>query len=231
MGKLFIVATPIGNIKDITFRALETLKSVDLILAEDTRTTQNLLTRYEIPKPEIWSFFEGNEEKQITHVIERLKRGDSIALVSESGTPLVSDPGYKLVREAIKTGIIVEGIPGPSAAIAALTVSGFPPDKFLFLGFLPKKGGKKKSMLEQIKTSGISTTVIVYESPFRVVKTLGEIKEIFGDINVVICRELTKIHDEIRREKISESINHFEKTIPKGEFVVLMNLKKAESRK
>ncbi len=224
MGKLFIVSTPIGNLGDITFRALETLKSVDLILAEDTRTTQNLLAHYQIPKPEIWSFFEGNEERQINHVLSRLRQGENIALVSESGTPVISDPGYKLIREVISRGMPVEEIPGPSAVITALVLSGLPPDKFIFLGFLPKKPGKRKSILEQIKTSNLQSTIIFYESPYRVVKTLGEISKNFGDIDIVICREITKLHEETRREKISESIAHFQKTNPRGEFTILFHI-------
>lgn len=224
MSKLFIVATPIGNLRDITFRAIEILGSVNLILAEDTRTIQNLLTHYNIPKPEIWSFFEGNEEKQIENVLGRIARGDNVALVSESGTPIISDPGYKLVRGAIEQGIALEAIPGPSAAITALVSSGLPPDKFLFIGFLPKKPGKKHSLLEQIKNSNLETSVILYESPYRVLKTLGELEEVFGDINVVLSRELTKIHEEVRRETISEALSHFTKTPPKGEFTILFHI-------
>lgn len=223
MSKLFIVATPIGNMRDITFRAIDTLGSVKLILAEDTRTTQNLLAHYNIPRPEIWSFFEGNEEKQIENVLARLLAGVDVALVSESGTPIVSDPGYKLVREAINRGFKVEAIPGASAIITALVSSGLPPDKFLFIGFLPKKPGKRHALLEQTKNSGLQTTVILYESPFRVVKTLAELKEVFGDINVVLARELTKMHEEIRRETISEAITHFANYSPKGEFVILFS--------
>lgn len=231
MGTLFIIATPIGNLKDVTYRALEVMRSVNLILAEDTRSAKNLLNSYDIQKPEIWSLFEGNEERQIGSVLERLGKDENIALISESGTPIISDPGYKLVRETIKRGIKVESLPGPSAAIAALTVSGLPPDKFLFLGFLPKSSGKRLKLLENIALLNqfIKATVVIYESPHRLTKTLEELRQKFGDIDIVICRELTKIHEEVRREKISESLAHFEQTPPKGEFTILFHLEKSAS--
>ena len=223
MGTLYIVATPIGNLKDITLRAIETLKSVDYILCEDTRVTGHLLNEHDIDKRMV-AFNEFNEDAKLLQVLADLDASQSIALVSDAGTPLVSDPGYKLVRDAIAKGIKVESIPGASAVIAALTVSGLAPDRFLYLGYLPKKDGKRKSLLADVKAlrETFKTTVIFYESPFRTLKTLEDLEEIFGDIDVVVCRELTKMHEEVRREKISVSIDHFSKTQPKGEFTVLI---------
>lgn len=231
MGKLFIVATPIGNLADITLRALETLKNADLILAEDTRTTQNLLTHYDIHGKKLFSFFEGNENRRTPEVLSWLQTTEQkIALVSESGMPLISDPGYKLVREAIKLGITLETIPGPTALITALVVSGLPPNAFIFLGYLPRKESHVKKLflgikeasphLEQIKT------VIFYESPHRLLKTLYLIKEVLGSLEIVVARELTKVYEEIFRGNNDEVIAHFAKTNPKGEFVVLFSLEK-----
>ncbi len=224
-GTLFIVATPIGNLQDITLRALETLKNVDLILAEDTRHTSLLLNHYTIQKP-ILSFHEHNEQARAVEVVAKLQAGQSIALVSDAGTPLISDPGYKLVRLCIQSGIPIDGLPGPTAAIMALMLSGLPPDKFLFLGFLPQKPGKRQKVLENIRpflhnssANGLQTTVIIYESPHHLGRTLSDMQLIFGDITIVVCRELTKIHQEIFRGSVSEVINHF--VHPKGEFVVL----------
>lgn len=222
MGTLFIVATPIGNLKDITLRALETLKSVDYILCEDTRVTGKLLKKYEISKRLI-SFNDFSEDKKAPSVVQDLLKGQLVALVSDAGTPLISDPGYKLVREAIKKEIKVESIPGPSSVVSALVVSGLPPDKFTFLGYLPKSEEKKKKILESVKENqkSLKTTVIIFESPFRISKTLESIEQVFGDIGIVVCRELTKIHEETSRGKISKSTNHFSQTSPRGEFIVL----------
>lgn len=223
MGTLFIVATPIGNLKDITLRAIETLKDVDYILCEDTRVTGKLLNAYGIEKRMV-AFNEFNENQKAEEVLIELDGDVQIALVSDAGTPLVSDPGYKLVRGAIAKGIKVESIPGPSAVITALTVSGMAPDRFLYLGYLPKKDGKRRTLLTEVKNlrDSFKTTVIFYESPFRVLETLKDILEIFGDIDVVVTRELTKMHEEIRREKTSASIEHFTKTSSKGEFTILV---------
>ena len=223
MSILYLVSTPIGNLKDISIRALEVFKKADLILAEDTRKTGLLLGHFALPKKPMLSFFEANEAKRLPQVLNFLKQGKNIALVSNAGTPLISDPGFKLVRECIKQGIKVEPVPGASALLSALVVSGFPPDKFLFLGFLPKKQGKRRKLLEQVKKSQeiIKTTVIIYLSPYKLMKELGEIREIWGNIDIVLGRELTKIHQEIRREKISQSLTYFAKTKPKGEFVLV----------
>ena len=222
MGTLYILATPIGNLKDITLRAIDVLSSVDYVLCEDTRVTGRLLDHFEIKKPMV-SFNEFNEGFKAQKVLDDLSAGSKIAIVSDSGTPLISDPGYKLVREAIGKGIRVETIPGPSAVIAALTLSGLPPDKFLFMGFLPKKEGRRMEILKNTASviRLMKVTVVIYESPYRVIKTLSEINDVFGDIDMVLCRELTKMHEEVRRGNVSELINHFLTHEPRGEFVVL----------
>ncbi|MBM3205599.1 16S rRNA (cytidine(1402)-2'-O)-methyltransferase [Candidatus Shapirobacteria bacterium] len=222
VGQLFIVATPIGNLKDITQRAIEILSSIELIACEDTRKTGLLLQKLEIKnKPKLLSYYEENEQGRIPQIINLLKQGKNVALVSNAGTPTISDPGYKLVKECLQQGIKVESIPGPSSVLTALTSSGLPTDKFLFLGFLPKKEGKRKTIL---KTLPKKTTIIFFESPFRLLKTLKELKEIWGDIEIVICRELTKVFEEIRREKISSSIDYFEKNKIKGELTLCFNI-------
>lgn len=222
MKKLYLVSTPIGNLKDITLRAIEVLSSVDIIACEDTRKTGLILQKISITnKPQLLSYYEENEQGRIPQIINFLKEGKSVALISNAGTPTISDPGYKLVRECIKQGIEVESIPGASSILTALTVSGLPTNKFLFLGFLSKKEGKRKKILENLPTK---TTVIIFESPFRLLKILKELKEIFGDIEIVVCRELTKIFEEIRREKISQLISHFEGNKAKGELVLLFHL-------
>jgi len=239
-AKLYLVSTPIGNMEDITLRAIEVLSSVDIIACEDTRKLGQLLNLYQTSerfasisrlmettctkKPQLISYYEENELKRISEIINYLKEGKSVALVSNAGTPTLSDPGYKLVREAIKECIKVEAIPGPSAILNALVVSGLPTDKFLFLGFLPKKQSKRLKLLKNYTLTPIPCTLIFFESPFRLLKTLEELKELFGDIEIVICRELTKVFEEIRREKISTSINQFIEVKPKGEFVILFSL-------
>ena len=228
MGTLYIVSTPIGNLKDITLRTIEMLKLVDYILCEDTRVTGKLLKQYQIEKLLV-SFNEFNEDSKAASVIGDLTLGKNIALVSDAGTPLISDPGYKLIRASIAAGVKIESIPGPCAVITALVVSGKPPDKFLSLGYLPKKQSKRKQILKALCTvlasmedNHLKPTVIFYESPYRLVKTLTDIKEVFGDVDIVICRELTKLHEEVRREKISLSIDHFSKVSPRGEFTIVL---------
>lgn len=241
MGTLYIVATPIGNMEDITLRAIRILGEVDVIACEDTRKTGLLLQRLKEVQPgdrlnlttgstskrepQLTSYYEENELQRIPQIIQMLQEGKNVALVSNAGTPTISDPGFKLVREAIFQGIKVESIPGPSAILTALVSSGLPTDKFLFLGFLPQKQGKKRKLLENLKTEKqfSNLTIIFYESPYKLLKTLEKIKEIFGDIEIVICRELTKIHEEIRREEISEAIAHFSQTKPLGEFTILLS--------
>lgn len=220
-GNLYIVATPIGNLQDITLRAIDTLKSVDFVVCEDTRVTGKLLTHLKIKKPLI-SLNEFNEEQETYNVIKKLETC-SMAIVSDAGTPLISDPGYRLVLEAKKKGFRVIPIPGPSALIAALSASGLPTDKFTFLGFLPKSAIRTQKILNTVKT--VDQTIILYESPHRIVKTIEAIKEVFGDINITIAREITKIYEEIFSEKASNLIYKYTKTTPKGEFVVLINRK------
>lgn len=232
MGNLYIVSTPIGNLQDISLRAIETLALVDFILCEDTRTTSILLNSISKRFPDfkrkgkLVSYYEENEKGRIPEVIELLKKDFNFALVSDAGTPTISDPGFKLVREVIKEGAKVEAIPGASSVLSALVSSGLPTDKFMFVGFLPKKPGHRQTQLKKIKLAltTVKQTVIFFESPFRIVKTLEELREVFGDINIVIARELTKLHEEIRREKISQSIDYYKKVNPKGEFVILFNL-------
>ena len=232
MGKFSIVSTPVGNLEDISFRALTTIKEADMVLAEDTRTISNILKKYNIRAKFVTSFFEGNEQAKIPEILVKISEGQNIALVSESGTPLISDPGYKLVKELIKNNITVESVPGPTALITALTLSGLPPNSFLFLGFLPKKESKAKKILKDVnlalhKAESLKT-VILYESPHRLLKTLYLIKEVFAETEVVVSRELTKIHEETRREPISSSIDHFQKQKPKGEFVISFSPKQSQ---
>jgi 16S rRNA (cytidine1402-2'-O)-methyltransferase len=218
---LYIVATPIGNLQDITLRALETLKTVDFIICEDTRVTSTLLNKFNIKKP-LLALNEFNEDNMVYEILNRLKTQNG-ALVSDAGTPLISDPGYKLVKKAREKNFQIIPIPGPSALIAALSVSGMPTDKFSFLGFLPKKSLKAKRSLEM--TKNLDETVILYESPHRITKTLELIKELFGDIDISIARELTKKFEEVHLEPITAHLKRFETKPPKGEFVILFSTK------
>src|SRR3989344_3319200 len=213
-GILYIISTPIGNLKDITLRAREVLKTVDYILCEDTRVTGKLLHHYEISK-KLVSFNDFSEEAKTPVVIKGLLSGQVVALVSDAGTPLISDPGYKLVRECIHQGIAIESIPGPSSVITALTVSGLPPDKFTFVSYLPKKDVKRKSFLEDLKKGReiVKSTIIIFESPYRLIKSLEDIKQIFGDIEIVVCRELTKMHEEIKVQKFLRLLSIFCKVL------------------
>ena len=218
---LYIVSTPIGNLKDITLRALEVLKSVDLIAAEDTRHTKILLDAYGITKP-LTSFFEHNEDRKTAHLIALLKEGKNIALVSDAGTPGISDPGYPLIRRAREEGIKIEVIPGVTALITAMTASGFSAHSFSFEGFLPPKSAARRKKLEECK--GQTRTIILYESPHRLVKALKDIAEVLDNPVVVCARELTKKFEEIKKAKASELISYFQKHKPRGEFLVLLNL-------
>ncbi len=239
MGILYIISTPIGNLQDISLRAIETLQRVNFIACEDTRKTglllkflQTLQNRIRsddkkqiFKRPTLISYYEQNEIQKIPKIINLLKNDCDVALVTDAGTPAISDPGFKLIRECIREKIKVESIPGPSSVISALVVSGLPTDKFLFLGFLPRKKRHRKKSLENTKESlkFIKATVILFESPYRLFDTLGELMEIFGDIDIVIARELTKIHEEVKRNKISSFSTFYEKTKPRGEYVVLFN--------
>ena len=218
-GTLYVVATPIGNLEDITLRAIETLKTVDLVAAEDTRHTKILLDRYGIKTPTT-SYFEYNKVQKTEYLINFLKEGKSVALVSDAGTPGISDPGYKIIRTSLDNNIPVVPIPGPTGFLTALTVSGKPTDKFTFEGFLSPKPIKRKNQLAKLKTE--ERTIILYESPHRLLKLLNDILEIFGDADIVLARELTKKFEEIRREKVSASITHFTAHPPKGEFIVIV---------
>lgn len=232
MGILYIVPTPIGNLQDITLRSIQVLQSVDVILCEDTRRTGILLKNLALQsqkgvaflKPKLVSYYEENELMRIPQTTAAIKDGLNVALVSDAGTPTVSDPGFKLVRECIREGIKVVSLPGASSVITALSVSGLPTDKFLFVGYPPEKPGHRHDFFEKLTKLQIKTTIVFFEAPHHLIKELEEMKEIFGDIDIVICRELTKIYEEIRREKISKSIEHFQKTEPKGEFVILINI-------
>ncbi len=217
---LYIVSTPIGNLKDITLRAIETLKSVDLIAAEDTRHTRILLDAYQIQKP-LTSFFEHNQIKKADNLLGLLKMGKNIALVSDAGTPGISDPGFLMVRLAQENNIPITVVPGVSACISALTASGLPAHRFLFEGFLPPKSGTRRNRLIALK--GERATIIFYESPHRLLKTLKDMQEVWEDPTIVVARELTKKFEEIRKDKTSRLIEHFTLHSPKGEFVLLSN--------
>ena len=219
-GTLYIVATPIGNMGDITLRALDILKDADLIAAEDTRQTGKLLARYGIKKPLI-SYFEHNKAKRGPEIIGKLKSGLNVALVSDAGTPGISDPGADIIKAAGEEGINVTMAPGPAALIMALVLSGMDTSSFVFQGFLPEDKKKRKALLKELKSQ--PRTVIFYESPHRIKDTLAEMAEIIGDERkVALCRELTKIHEEIDAKTISEHIAAFTENDPRGEYVMVM---------
>ncbi len=225
-GKLYIVSTPIGNLKDITLRAIETLNEVDFILCEDTRVSSILLKKYNVIKRLI-SFNAVSEIKKIPAIIEHLKQGQSYAIISDSGTPAISDPGIRLVSESIKNGIEVISIPGATALIAALTISGLPTNSFVFEGFLPQKKGRQKKLKE---LSEEERTIVLYESSHRIIKLINELNEYFSKRYVVVCREITKKFEESWRgfpSELKEKLN--EKTV-KGEFVVVIACKDWKSR-
>jgi len=219
IGTLYIVSTPIGNLEDITLRALRTLKEADLIAAEDTRHTKILLDKYNIRKKMI-SFYSYNKIKRKDEIAALLKEGKNIALVSDSGTPGISDPGFLLVKTAVENDIPLLGIPGPTALIAALVVSGKTSAKFVFEGFLSNKGAKRRKRLEFLKNE--ERTVILYESCHRITKLLSDMAEIMGDAELVVARELTKKFEEIKRGKARELLEHFSPAKPRGEFVVII---------
>jgi len=218
---LYIVSTPIGNLKDITLRALETLKAADLIAAEDTRHTRRLLQHYDIKTP-LTSYFEHNKFKKADALLEMLKQGKEIALVTDAGTPGISDPGYHLIRLVKQNDIPLTVVPGACALIAALSASGLPPDRFIFLGFLPARQKARRDKLRG--AAGEKGTVIFYESPHRLLKTLRDIQEIIGAAQVVCARELTKKFEEIKSGTPGELMEYFLKHKPRGEFVVLFNI-------
>lgn len=219
-GKLYIVATPIGNMEDISARALKTLADVDYILSEDTRETQKLLNYFNLSKTQI-SYRDQNHSRIYSHILELLMNGVNIALVSDRGTPLISDPGYKLVRDLIDEGIQIESIPGPSSVIDALVLSGLPTDKFVFLGFLPRKESQIQKILEEY--GNLDATLIIFESPYRLESLLQTALGVLGARDVVVCKELTKLHEEIYRFNLAQwSLQEFDL---RGEFVVLFSKK------
>lgn len=220
MGKLYIIPTPVGNLEDMTFRAIRLLKEVSLILAEDTRTTGFLLKHFEIQN-KMQSYHKFNEHKAIAHIVDILKAGENIALVSDAGTPGISDPGFLVARECIKEGIDVECLPGATALVPALVASGIPCDKFCFEGFLPQKKGR----MTRLKTlSEESRTMVFYESPHRVVKTLTQFAEYVGEERyAAACREISKLHEETVRGSLKELIAHFTVNEPRGEFVIILS--------
>lgn len=218
-GTLYLVATPIGNREDITLRALRTLKECDVVAAEDTRRTGQLLKYYGISKP-LLSYFQFNEARRSEEILERLRRGERVALVTDAGSPGISDPGERVVQAARAAGLRVESVPGPCALVAALTASGLPTDEFHFIGFLPHKSGQRRRQLEALK--GFAGTLVLYESPYRVGKLLAELAEIYPQQEVVLARELTKRFEEFLRGEPAELLQLIEKRSLKGEFVVLV---------
>ena len=221
--QLFIVPTPIGNMGDITIRAIETLKNSDLILAEDTRHAKKLLSEYKI-STKVNSYHLNNEHKKVNDYIELISSGQKISLITDAGTPCISDPGFLLIREAIKKEIIITCLPGPTALIPALVLSGLPSENFIFEGFLPRKKGRKTKLLELAQNT---RTTIIYESPYRVVKTLKEFLEYLGeDRQVSLSREISKIYEETFRGSIVEAVKYFSNKKIKGEFVICIDKKK-----
>jgi len=218
-GTLYIISGPIGNLQDITLRAIETLKNVDWILSEDTRETAKLLTQFNIQKPQL-SYRDQNHLKTLPEIVKLLEEGSNLALLSDSGTPLISDPGFKLVREVLHRGFKVSTIPGPSAVIAALSISGLPTDKFVFLGFLPKGPNQRKNLLTEYGTH--DATLVIYESPYRIKKLLQEIKEALGNRTVCLAGELTKIYEKVVTKPVDQLLTEIDKLSIKGEYVVLV---------
>lgn len=219
MGKLYVVPTPVGNMEDMTFRAIRILKEADLILAEDTRTSGILLKHYEI-KNAIQSHHKFNEHQTVESIVNRIKGGQTVALISDAGTPGISDPGFLVVRECVRNGIEVQCLPGATAFVPALVSSGLPDERFCFEGFLPQKKGRM-TRLNALKEE--TRTMIFYESPYRLLKTLTQFAEIFGaDRLVSVCREISKIHEESVRGTLQEVIAHFTETEPRGEIVIIL---------
>ncbi|MGM9977961.1 MAG: 16S rRNA (cytidine(1402)-2'-O)-methyltransferase [Clostridium sp.] len=225
LGKLYLVPTPIGNLKDITLRALEVLKFVDIVAAEDTRQTLKLLNHFEIKKS-LMSYHKHNEQEKSEDIIELLKEGHNIAIVTDAGTPGISDPGAVIVKKCINENIDFEVLPGATAITTALVYSGLDTTKFLFRGFIPRENKERKILLNEIKD--VKESIILYESPYRVISTLETLLEYLGNRNIAVCRELTKLHEEIKRGKIDELIDYFKNTAPKGEFVLVIEGKQQE---
>lgn len=218
-GTLYVVATPIGNLEDLSHRARRVLAEVEVIACEDTRHTRHLLAHYGITTPLV-SYHEHNEVPRAGELLERLRRGEDVALVSDAGTPAVSDPGYTLIREAAAAGVPVVPVPGPSALMAALAVSGLPPDRFVFVGFLPRKSGERRRALEEV--AGVPWTLVMFEAPHRIIAVLDDLREIFGDRRIALARELTKKFEEVFRGTVSEALNHLRVHAPRGEFTIVV---------
>lgn len=219
-GKLYIVSTPIGNMSDITLRAIEVLKSADYIVAEDTREAGKLLMLLNLPKKQLISYRDQIHDRALPGITKLLNNGQNIALISDRGTPLISDPGFKLVRDLKANGYNIEVVPGPSAVLAALTLSGLPTDRFAFLGFLPRSAGKQKKILSEY--AEIPVTLILFESPFRLLKTLESVKKVFEEVQVAAINELTKIHEKVISGNISVVIEDLKITEIKGEWVIVI---------
>ena len=217
---LYVVATPIGNLDDITYRAVSVLKTADVVFSEDTRQTKKLFNRYQITTP-LKSYRDQNHERALQEILDLLAQGKTLALVSDSGTPLISDPGYKLVKSTIEAGYLAIPIPGPSAVVAALSASGLPTDKFSFLGFLPKSQGKRSEILKEF--GKLDSTLVIYESPFRVVKLLQEILDTLGDREVCLGCEITKMFEKFERGRASELINNLSTQKIRGEYTILVS--------
>lgn len=219
MGTLYIVPTPVGNLEDMTMRALRVLREADLVLAEDTRTSSKLMKHFDLHVP-MQSYHKFNEHQTVQHVVDRLRAGNNIAVVSDAGTPGISDPGFLVAREAIRAGIEVITLPGATAFVPALVSSGLPCDKFCFEGFLPQKKGRQTRLKE---LASETRTIVFYESPYRIVKTLEQFAEQFGEQRPVsVCREISKIHEESVRGTLAEVLTHFREHEPKGEFVIVL---------
>lgn len=216
---LYVVATPIGNLEDITLRALRVLREVDVIAAEDTRHTRKLLDRYEIHTP-LTSYHEHNERTKAPALVRRLEAGESIALVSDAGTPTISDPGYHLIRAAVEKGVPVTPVPGVSAATAALSASGLATDRFVFQGFLPGRRNRRREMLRKLQ--GDDRTMVFYEAPHRIRESLADMHEVLGDRAAVVGRELTKVHEELLRGTLSQLTGEVEERKPRGEFAIVV---------
>ena len=219
-GSLYLVATPIGNLADITLRAIDVLKHVALIACEDTRHTRKLLQHYGIPTRTV-SYHEHNEQQRAQELIDVLKRGDDVAVVSDAGTPAISDPGFRLVRAAIENDVPVVPVPGPSALIAALTAAGLPTDEFFFGGFLPPRANARRTRLGELRQ--VPGTLVFYEAPHRLAETLKDAYEMLGEREAVVARELTKLHEELRRGRLSELTEHYTTEEPRGEIVLLID--------
>lgn len=225
-GTLYLVATPIGNLADITHRAIEVLNKVALIACEDTRHTRKLLQHYGISTKTV-SYHEHNEQQRAQDLIEVLKRGDDVAVVSDAGTPAISDPGFRLVRAAIENDVTVVPVPGPSALISALVAAGLPTDEFFFGGFLPARANARRTRLSELRA--VPGTLVFYEAPHRLAETLKDAHEILGEREAVVARELTKLHEELKRGRLSELAQHYVNEEPRGEIVLLIDRNTLES--